>query len=454
MKKSGWLLLGLMLIATSAMAQLMTENFSYDAGALATTSGGTWVAFSGAGVQPILVSDGNLSHPGYSASDIGRKVSLAAIKGSAEDAYHDFTNITVEGSTIYAAFLLNVIDTVYLAANSNTAGEYFVAFIPGTSTSNYVARIAIRKGSSGNTYQLGIKAGQAGTQTPEWVGDDLNPGETYLVVMSYQIVTGITNDIGKLWINPTISGSQPAPNVTQTSTNDVSAIGRIALRQGYTSATSSTTPNAIIDGITVSEFWDNTLLPVQLASFAAVRVSDDVQLNWSTLTEVNNFGFYVERKLEGTSTFTEIPNSFVAGHRTTLEAQSYTFTDNTVAPGMWYYRLRQVDLDGKISYSDPVKVEFTTDVATGTPATYTLSQNFPNPFNPSTDIQFTLAKAGTVSLKVYDMLGREVAMLANGEYAAGVHHVMFNAINLPSGAYFYSLKAGNFSAMKSMLLVK
>ena len=195
-------------------------------------------------------------------------------------------------------------------------------------------------------------------------------------------------------------------------------------------------------------------LPVQLSSFSAIRASNDVQLSWSTISEVNNFGFYVERKLDGTSSFVEVPNSFVAGHATTLEPQAYTFTDNTVTPGVWYYRLRQVDLDGSIGYSEPVKVEFTTSVGTETPATYGLSQNYPNPFNPSTDIQFSLAKAGTVTLKVYDMLGREVATLVNGERAAGVQHVMFNAINLPSGAYFYALKAGSFTSMKSMMLVK
>jgi hypothetical protein len=311
----------------------------------------------------------------------------------------------------------------------------------------------MRKGSSGNTYQLGLKAGQSGTQTPAWSTDDLNPGQTYLVVVSYTLVSGTANDIGNLWVNPSIGAVPPTPNATQVSTSDITEVARLALRQGYNAAT-GTTPNVILDGLRISEFWGESLLPVQLSSFSALRANNDVRLSWNTISEVNNFGFYVERKLDGTSSFVEVPNSFVAGHATTLEPQAYTFTDNTVTPGVWYYRLRQVDLDGTIGYSEPVKVEFTTSVGTETPATYGLSQNYPNPFNPSTEIQFSLAKAGTVSLKVYDMLGREVATLVNGERAAGVQHVMFNAINLPSGAYFYALKAGSFTSMKSMMLVK
>lgn len=453
MKKLSWLLLAVALIGSTGFAQLMTDNFSYDAGGLTTVASANWIVNTGAGNKVITVADGNLSYGGYAQSGIGRQISLVSSKTSAEDAYRQFTTISAAGSVVYAAYLISVTDTVGIAENTNVSGEYFVAFLPSSSTSFYASRVCIRRGASGNTFQLGIKAGTATAQTPEWYTNDLNVGQTYLIVNSYELVAGTGNDVAKLWVNPSIGAVPPAPNASQTSTSDVADIARFGLRQG-SGTTTGTTPNVVIDGINVSEFWGESLLPVQLASFAAVRASDDVQLSWSTISELNNFGFYVERKLDGTSSFTEVPNSFVAGHATTLEGHNYTFTDNTVTSGVWYYRLRQVDLDGKVNYSEPVKVEFTTGVATETPATYGLSQNYPNPFNPSTDIQFSLAKAGTVSLKVYDMLGREVATLANGEFVAGVHHVMFNATTLPSGAYFYALKAGNFSAMKSMMLVK
>ena len=457
MKKIGLLLLGLTLIAATATAQMAIENFDYAAGALTTNgganvSGGTWANISGtAGYLNVI--DGNLSYAGYPSSGIGRMLQLVALTGSGEDAAITFATQTAS-TTIYASMLVNVDDLTGLAPNSNTLGDYIAMFLNTTSTTNHYARLQVRLGSSGTTYQLGIRASSSNAAT-EWYTTDLNPGQTYYVVVGLQIVSGTTNDVANLWVNPAESSTPPSPNATQVSGVDATNIARFVLRQGTTgSPVTSTTPNAKIDGLRISDLWSDIGLPVQLASFAAIRVSDDVQLSWSTISEVNNFGFYVERKLDGTSSFVEVPNSFIAGHATTLEPQSYSFTDNTVTPGVWYYRLRQVDLDGKINYSEPVKVEYVTAVTSETPATYGLSQNYPNPFNPSTDIQFSLAKAGTVSLKVYDMLGREVATLANGEFVAGVHHVMFNAINLPSGAYFYALKAGNFSAMKSMMLVK
>ena len=85
---------------------------------------------------------------------------------------------------------------------------------------------------------------------------------------------------------------------------------------------------------------------------------------------------------------------------------------------------------------------------------FSLEQNYPNPFNPSTSIKFTLAEQGNVSLVVYDMLGREVATLLNGVQTAGDHQVTFNASKLASGMYVYTIKAGNFTASKKMLLMK
>ncbi len=88
------------------------------------------------------------------------------------------------------------------------------------------------------------------------------------------------------------------------------------------------------------------------------------------------------------------------------------------------------------------------------PEGYTLSQNYPNPFNPSTTIDFTLPVSGSVSLKIYDLLGREIMTLVNEQKAAGTYRAIFDATNLPSGTYFYALKAGSFSEVKKMTLVK
>ena len=88
------------------------------------------------------------------------------------------------------------------------------------------------------------------------------------------------------------------------------------------------------------------------------------------------------------------------------------------------------------------------------PSGYALAQNYPNPFNPSTIIEYSVPSAGHVELRVFDLLGRTVATLVNGDLSAGTHRVTFNATGLPSGTYFYSMHAGSFSATKALVLVK
>jgi hypothetical protein len=90
----------------------------------------------------------------------------------------------------------------------------------------------------------------------------------------------------------------------------------------------------------------------------------------------------------------------------------------------------------------------------GLPRVYTLHQNFPNPFNPSTRIRFELPKSGLVTLKVFDLLGRHVAMPVHGSLEAGSHEITFEASGLPSGIYFYAIDAGGFRQTKSMVFLK
>ena len=196
-------------------------------------------------------------------------------------------------------------------------------------------------------------------------------------------------------------------------------------------------------------------LPVQLASFIA-RVdplSNSTVLHWTTASEINNYGFYVQRKSEN-GEFADLSNSFVAGHGTTNEPQSYSWTDLSVTRGTWYYRLKQVDLDHSVHYSDPISVTIVTGVQETTPQVFSLSQNYPNPFNPSTTIRFEIAKPEVVTLKVYDVLGREIATLANEQMSAGNYSISFNASNLASGTYVYRLQAGSFVSTKMMNLTK
>jgi len=201
-------------------------------------------------------------------------------------------------------------------------------------------------------------------------------------------------------------------------------------------------------------------LPIQLASFTGTVVNgNNVQLDWMTVTEVNNYGFFVQRRLQGDPNFTEIPNSFVPGHGTTLEPQYYSWTHQTVAPGSYEYRLRQVDLNGAQSFTQPVPIviESPTGVGNGStvPAVFKLEQNYPNPFNPSTKISFSLAEPNFTTLKLYNLLGQEVATLFNGMADAGRAYVInLDASNLGNGVYFYRLESGSKVDVRKMTLLK
>jgi len=200
-----------------------------------------------------------------------------------------------------------------------------------------------------------------------------------------------------------------------------------------------------LDNITVIA-WDVT--PVELTSFAANVNGTNVNLNWSTATETNNSGFQVERS--NGSAFEVV--GFVAGNGTTTQIQNYSFTDQNLAAGKYSYRLKQIDFNGTFEYSNTIEADVTVKE-------FSLSQNYPNPFNPSTKISFSLASDSKVSLKVFDVLGQEVATLFNGQMTAGVKDVVFDASKMNSGVYFYRIDASGvdgqkFSSTKKMILTK
>jgi PKD repeat protein len=199
----------------------------------------------------------------------------------------------------------------------------------------------------------------------------------------------------------------------------------------------------------IAGFFD-LQVPVELTSLTCNIVNDAVQLNWQTATETNNSGFEIERSTDD-KTFTKVV--FVQGKGTTTEKTSYIYTDDRAPEGILYYRLKQIDFDGTSAYSGSVEINFSA------PAEFYLSQNYPNPFNPTTKIKFGLASDSKVSIKVYNLLGEQIASIVNGEYAAGRHEINFNAEKLSSGIYFYVINASgkdgkNFTSTKKMTLMK
>jgi len=195
----------------------------------------------------------------------------------------------------------------------------------------------------------------------------------------------------------------------------------------------------------------NEGLPVELTSFTASVVNGTtVNLTWNTATEVNNYGFDIERS-SGNEGWQKI--GFVAGNGNSNSPKEYSFTDNPSGGTSFSYRLKQIDINGAFKYYDAVKVNLT---ASSKPQ---LLQNNPNPFNPSTTIKFYTPNTSDVSIKIYDMLGREVLTLFNKQTTAGFHIVYWNGKdsrgeNVASGVYLYRLTAGSFSETKKMNLLK
>jgi hypothetical protein len=196
-------------------------------------------------------------------------------------------------------------------------------------------------------------------------------------------------------------------------------------------------------------------LPVQLSSFTATRTTNGgVVLNWSTATETNNLGYFVERRRNSEQRFLLLPWSFVPGHGTTLEPHYYSFTDSSAPAGNLYYRLRQVDLDGTVHYSEQVEVSAVTGIEENQPHGFELYQNYPNPFNPSTRIKFNLSTSGFARLKVLDVLGRDVSVLVNGEMSPGSYESEFHADGLSGGVYFCQLKFNNHTTTRKFVLLR
>ncbi|MGA2625326.1 MAG: T9SS type A sorting domain-containing protein [Bacteroidota bacterium] len=215
------------------------------------------------------------------------------------------------------------------------------------------------------------------------------------------------------------------------------------------------------DALTSSE---SGALAIQLAAFTARPnpAGKGILLEWSTISEENNYGFYVERSKENDSAFADVPNSFVAGHGTTLQKEQYSFVDSTVTGlGKYYYCLRQVDLDGTTRTTAPVMIDVSVlSVIERAPIEFRVYQNYPNPFNPTTIICFTVDKTEWAKAAVYNILGQEVERLFDGIAEPGRYYRFDfppstgNGSQLSSGVYLYRVATSNHVVAKKMLLLR
>jgi hypothetical protein len=257
------------------------------------------------------------------------------------------------------------------------------------------------------------------------------------------IVTG--QDVHSLNTNPTF----PSGKANKTAVTDfkpgVSLLGvsETGITTDYSGYTRTVPPT--IGGIDY-----NNPLPVNLQSFTFNIINRNIKLNWVTSSEVNNAGFDVERAEFRSENLEYRKAGYVQGKGTTNTQTSYTFSDTKLNTGKYQYRLKQIDNNGNFEYHNLNGI-----VEVGFPAKYTISQNYPNPFNPTTKIDFALPNDSKVSIKVYDMTGREVMNIMNDEHkTAGYYTININPSMLSSGVYFYRMISDKFIETKKMAIIK
>ncbi len=188
-------------------------------------------------------------------------------------------------------------------------------------------------------------------------------------------------------------------------------------------------------------------LPVELSAFNAYLQKDNVLLNWTTATEINNYGFDVERKEINDNDWLKL--AFIKGSGNSNSVKQYSYRDNKISNGKYYYRLKQIDSDGKYEFSKTIEVE-----ANNTPSNFELMQNYPNPFNPDTHIKFTVPEKTFINISIYNTLGEKVSEVVNDIYETGTYEKIFRANNLSSGTYLAVLKSGSRILTQKMTLLK
>lgn len=388
--------------------------------------------------------------------------SEAITLGTSPDTYHNLTINNSAGVTLGTNITVN--GTLLKENGDITLGDYTINFGPSSSTG---AVQALNAPSSVNVGDLGAV-----------ISSGANLGST-TVTRGLYALAGNSNQGIKRWykITPTnntgLSATLVFPynegdelngitegNLRLFKSTDDGATWTMVTTGGDITVTHDPDNNTFtvtgLDGFSLWTLGDNSNpLPVELTSFNAKATGKNVILNWATATEIDNYGFEIERthhnppfEKAGTQGGWE-KLGFVQGSGNSNSVKEYSFTDKSSKKnGTFVYRLKQIDNNGTFQYSNEVEVEV------NIPLSYAVSQNYPNPFNPSTRIEYQIPLAGKVSIKLYDVLGNLVTSLVDETKEAGSYIFDFDARNLSNGVYFYQIRAGEFIQTKKMTLIK
>ncbi len=247
--------------------------------------------------------------------------------------------------------------------------------------------------------------------------------------------------------------------IIQWDTNGFEICGEVE-NQGYPAIISDDNYGAIITwkdnrwsddtDIYAEHIINDGTVPVELMEFYTIVNENTIRILWKTVTETNNFGFEIERSIDNKN-FEKI--AFINGQATTVDPQNYEFIDKDITFGtLYYYRLKQIDLDGTYKYSKIIKTKIIS------PTKFELFQNYPNPFNPITKIKYQLPKDCHTIIKVYNIYGQEIKNLVEQDQQSGVYSIVWDGknnegMNVSSGCYIYTIQAGEFRASKKIIFL-
>lgn len=387
-----------LLLVPSFSQTFLNEQFNYGttADTLCGTGGITsnWTPHSNAGTTPVMYSTTNLTYSGYS-QNITASGSLNFSNGTGTRESVNRQLPARSSDSVYVSFLFRTSN----GSGSNTLSEYFMFFndtFGNNIGSTEIGRLFIQNVMLVPQIKLGLSKG-SGSSGAVFTSSNYSLGTTLLLVLKYVFRPGSnTNDNVYAWVFTSgVPTTEPAPTLTATdNANDITRIRSLCVRQGTTIST-----GVLLDAIRVGDSWGNTVLPVSLMDFSAKRIQNHVLLNWQTSSEVNNSHFEVERMIDQNN-WSIIGQ--VKGNGTTNTISTYQFVDDLsgmIPAGTAYevyYRLKQVDLDGAIRYSE---------IITANPDKSTEGVLlFPNPFTGNVTLQ--LFQDSRVEL--YDISGKTI----------------------------------------------
>ncbi|MCG9879419.1 MAG: T9SS type A sorting domain-containing protein [Bacteroidia bacterium] len=399
----------------------LMENFANTTDTL--TSNG-WTQIGTTATNPIMSGSPALTYTGYVASGIGKSANLTT---SGQDI---FKNINFAGGLtsgqVFTSFLINV-------SAAQSTGDYFFAFLPSGNTSSYAGRLYIALSSPGY-YKVAMNRW---TEARAYSNDSFALNQTYMFTVRYAFNTTTTNLDDSVYLYVTSSGvptSMPATPtafcVNATSNMSSPNIGAIALRQG--SSTSAATLR--IGSIRVATNWNDGPLPVEFTSFKGIAKDNANILSWSTGSETNNKGFEIERS-ENAQDFESI--AFVKGAGNSQKLVQYNFIDKTASAKTNFYRLKQVDFDGSLEYSEIISITSENESVSVTP----------NPFNDVISIESNGENKHIVA-EIIDLSGRTKISLEGNTNQA----LQLNTQELKTGVYF--LRISNGESVQTKRIIK